>query len=106
MQRRRATRAGRPYTGAFAAATLTLGLLGPGHLPLGDTSRWGASEAHAQPYYNMDVPWYTLETIYDLQSGRYLALRMKNEEKRAYDFGFSASKADFQPAALRQSGIR
>jgi Protein of unknown function (DUF1329). len=47
-----------------------------------------------------------LKPSYDLQSGRYLALGMKNEEKRAYDFGFSASKADFQPAALRQSGIR
>lgn len=67
---------------------------------------WRVSEAHAQPYYNVEVPWYTLEAIYDLQSGRYLALGMKNEEKRAYDFGFSASKADFQPAALRQSGIR
>ncbi|WP_258911533.1 DUF1329 domain-containing protein [Pseudomonas putida] len=67
---------------------------------------WRVSEAHSQPYYNNEVPWYTLETIYDLQSGRYLALGMKNEEKRAYDFGFSASKADFQPAALRQSGIR
>ncbi|ATP48548.1 DUF1329 domain-containing protein [Pseudomonas sp. ITEM 17296] len=67
---------------------------------------WRVSEAHSQPYYNKEVPWYTLETIYDLQSGRYLALGMKNEEKRAYDFGFSASKADFQPAALRQAGVR
>ena len=67
---------------------------------------WRVSEAHAQPYYNVEVPWITLEAIYDLQSGRYLALGMKNEEKRAYDFGFTASKADFQPAALRQSGIR
>ncbi|PWB35333.1 DUF1329 domain-containing protein [Pseudomonas sp. SDI] len=67
---------------------------------------WRVSEAHAQDYYNVQVPWYTLEAIYDLQSGRYLALGMKNEEKKAYDFGFSASKADFQPAALRQSGVR
>ncbi|MDD2088719.1 DUF1329 domain-containing protein [Pseudomonas guariconensis] len=67
---------------------------------------WRVSEAHAQDYYNVQVPWYTLETIYDLQSGRYLALGMKNEEKRAYDFGFSASKSDFQPAALRQDGVR
>ncbi|MNP66744.1 hypothetical protein D3C76_1624860 [compost metagenome] len=52
------------------------------------------------------MPWYTLEAIYDLQSGRYLALGMKNEEKRAYDFGFTASKSDFQPAALRQDGVR
>ncbi|MDD0975170.1 DUF1329 domain-containing protein [Pseudomonas fontis] len=67
---------------------------------------WRVSEAHGQDYYNVQVPWYTLEAIYDLQSGRYLALGMKNEEKKAYDFGFTASKADFQPAALRQSGVR
>ncbi|MEC4021669.1 DUF1329 domain-containing protein [Pseudomonas fulva] len=72
----------------------------------GRNQLWRVSEAHAQPYYNVEVPWITLEAIYDLQSGRYLALGMKNEEKRAYDFGFTASKADFQPAALRQSGIR
>lgn len=72
----------------------------------GRNQLWRVSEAHAQDYYNNQVPWYTLETIYDLQSGRYLALGLKNEEKRAYDFGFTASKADFQPAALRQDGIR
>ena len=54
---------------------------------------WRVSEAHAQPYYNVEVPWYTLEAIYDLQSGRYLALGMKNEEKRAYDFGFSVESS-------------
>ncbi|MCO7521510.1 MULTISPECIES: DUF1329 domain-containing protein [Pseudomonas] len=72
----------------------------------GRNQLWRVSEAHAQPYYNVQVPWYTLEAIYDLQSGRYLALGMKNEEKSAYNFGFSASKADFQPAALRQAGVR
>ncbi|MBC3468469.1 DUF1329 domain-containing protein [Pseudomonas sp. RW10S2] len=72
----------------------------------GRNQLWRVSEAHAQPYYNNQVPWYTLEAIYDLQSGRYLALGMKNEEKQSYDFGFKASKADFQPAALRQSGVR
>ncbi|MDF0730170.1 DUF1329 domain-containing protein [Pseudomonas entomophila] len=72
----------------------------------GRNQLWRVSEAHAQPYYNVQVPWYTLEAIYDLNSGRYLALGMKNEEKSAYNFGFTASKADFQPAALRQSGVR
>ena len=72
----------------------------------GRNQLWRVSEAHSQPYYNVEVPWITLEAIYDLQSGRYLALGMKNEEKRAYNFNFTASKADFQPAALRQSGIR
>ncbi|AWY41135.1 DUF1329 domain-containing protein [Pseudomonas putida] len=72
----------------------------------GRNQLWRVAEAHAQPYYNVQVPWYTLEALYDLQSGRYLALGMKNEEKSAYDFGFTATTADFTPNALRQDGIR
>ncbi|POA26540.1 MULTISPECIES: DUF1329 domain-containing protein [unclassified Pseudomonas] len=67
---------------------------------------WRVAEAHAENYYDQQVPWYALETLYDLQSGRYLALGMKNEEKRAYDFGFTASTSDFTPAALAQDGVR
>jgi hypothetical protein len=67
---------------------------------------WRVAEAHSQNYYNVQVPWYTLETLYDLQSGRYLALGMKNEEKAAYNFKFEASVSDFSPSALRQSGVR
>ncbi|PZQ43083.1 MAG: DUF1329 domain-containing protein, partial [Ectopseudomonas oleovorans] len=46
---------------------------------------WRVAEAHAQYYYDKQVPWFTVETLYDLLSGRYLALGMKNEEKQAYD---------------------
>jgi len=67
---------------------------------------WRVAEAHSQNYYNVQVPWYTLETLYDLQSGRYLALGMKNEEKSAYNFKFEASASDFSPSALRQTGVR
>ncbi len=67
---------------------------------------WRVGEAHAESYYNVQVPWYAVETLYDLQSGRYMALGMKNEEKKAYDFGFTATKNDFTPAALRQAGVR
>jgi len=72
----------------------------------GRNQLWRVAEAHSQDYYNVQVPWYTLETLYDLQSGRYLALGMKNEEKQAYDFGFTATTSDFTPAALRQDGVR
>jgi len=72
----------------------------------GRNQLWRVAEAHSQDYYNVQVPWYTLETLYDLQSGRYLALGMKNEEKSAYDFGFTATTSDFTPAALRQDGVR
>ncbi len=67
---------------------------------------WRVAEAHAQYYYNTQVPWYTLESLYDLLSGRYLALGMKNEEKQSYDFNYTASESDYTPAALRQAGVR
>ncbi|MGP3791365.1 DUF1329 domain-containing protein [Pseudomonas sp. B392_1p] len=67
---------------------------------------WRVGEAHSQYYYDSQVPWYTLEALYDLQSGRYLALGMKNEERKAYEFGYQATESEFTPAALRQSGVR
>lgn len=67
---------------------------------------WRVAEAHSQFYYNTQVPWYTLETIADLQAGRYLAMGMKNEEKQAYDFTYTASESDYTPAALRLAGVR
>lgn len=67
---------------------------------------WRVAEAHALHYFNKQVPWYTLEALYDLQSGRYLALGMKNEEKQSYEFGAVSSSGDFTPAALRQTGVR
>ena len=67
---------------------------------------WRVAEGHAQHYFNYQVPGYTLEALYDLVAGRYLALGMKNEERTAYNFGFRASAADYTPAALRSSGVR
>lgn len=67
---------------------------------------WRVAEAHAQYYYDKQVPWYTLESLYDLLSGRYLALGMKNEEKQSYNFNYKASSSDYTPAALRQAGVR
>lgn len=67
---------------------------------------WRVAEAHALHYYNKQVPWYSLETLYDLQSGRYLAVGMKNEERQSYEFGFEAASSHFTPAALRQTGVR
>ncbi|WPC06087.1 DUF1329 domain-containing protein [Pseudomonas sp. MBLB4123] len=67
---------------------------------------WRVAEAHAQYYYDKKVPWYTLEALYDLQSGRYLALGMKNEEKQSYQFDIGSKESDYTPAALRQAGVR
>ncbi|SHL00913.1 DUF1329 domain-containing protein [Phytopseudomonas punonensis] len=67
---------------------------------------WRVAEAHAQYYYDKQVPWYAVEVIHDLLSGRYLALGLKNEEKKAYEFDYPAKESDYTPAALRQSGVR
>ncbi|MBH2031515.1 MAG: DUF1329 domain-containing protein [Pseudomonadales bacterium] len=67
---------------------------------------WRVAEGHPQFYYNQQVPWLTVETLYDLISGRYLALGFKNEEEHAYDFAYKANNVDYTPTALRQSGVR
>ena len=67
---------------------------------------WRVAEAHAENYYNVQVPWYAFEVLYDLQAGRYVALGLKNQEARGYQFGVPASTSEFTPAALRQEGVR
>ncbi|KRW62619.1 DUF1329 domain-containing protein [Pseudomonas sp. TTU2014-080ASC] len=67
---------------------------------------WRVAEGHAQQYYNHHVPGYTLEALYDVIAGRYLALGMKNEERSAYNFGFKAASVNYTPAALRNTGVR
>lgn len=67
---------------------------------------WRVAEAYAENYYNVQVPGYAFEVLYDLQAGRYVALGMKNEESRGYQFGVEASTSEFTPGALRQEGVR
>lgn len=67
---------------------------------------WRVAEGHMQQYYHVKTPAYTLEVIYDLNAGRYLALGMKNEERSSFEFGVPARFADFTPAALRNTGVR
>lgn len=44
--------------------------------------------------------------IYDLLANRYLVLGLQNESSAPIQFGMTARKANFTPAALRRSGIR
>ncbi|HSX70706.1 MAG TPA: DUF1329 domain-containing protein [Pseudomonas sp.] len=67
---------------------------------------WRVGEGHAQQYYHKQVPGYTAEALYDLISGRYSVLGLKNEEKQSYEFGAKASASNYTPAALRQAGVR
>ncbi|MBB4822295.1 hypothetical protein HNP29_005710 [Pseudomonas alcaligenes] len=67
---------------------------------------WRVGEGHAEYHYGQQVSGYTLEALYDIIAGRYIALGLKNEEKHGTEFGFKASGADYTPAALRNAGIR
>ncbi|RDE24997.1 DUF1329 domain-containing protein [Motiliproteus coralliicola] len=66
---------------------------------------WRVSEGHEIQYTEAKVPWNTAEIIHDLQSGRYLALGLTNEEK-GLDFDHKAKHRDFTPSALRRAAKR
>ncbi|MCQ4324748.1 DUF1329 domain-containing protein [Stutzerimonas stutzeri] len=66
---------------------------------------WRVGEAHLLQYYQHKVPAYAFEALYDIISGRYIAIGMSNEEK-PHEYGYRASARDFTPAALRNAGVR
>jgi len=66
---------------------------------------WRVSEAPSINYYEQPTFWATIEVHHDLQSGRYIAGLLDNEEK-PYDFSFQTSPDDFSPQSLRKRGIR
>ncbi|HAW25210.1 MAG TPA: DUF1329 domain-containing protein [Pseudomonas sp.] len=72
----------------------------------GRDTLWRVAEAHAEYIYNDQVPLYAMETLYDLVSGRYLVMGMKNEEKNPYVYNYKANSNQYTPAALRNSGVR
>lgn len=61
--------------------------------------------AHGLNYYEVPTHWSTLEVYHDLNSRRYIALGLDNEDKM-YNFSVSLTDADFTPAALRREGTR
>lgn len=67
---------------------------------------WRVQEAHSINYYEIPTFWTTLELTYDLQSGRYLALGLDNEEPQTVLFGVKRTAADFTPAAIARRGTR
>ncbi|PCJ45815.1 MAG: outer membrane lipoprotein-sorting protein [Moraxellaceae bacterium] len=67
---------------------------------------WRVAQAYEMLYYQAQVPWYALETLYDLNAKRYLALGLENEEPVGVVFDKRYSSVEYKPAALRQSGVR
>jgi len=66
---------------------------------------WRVAEAHNIQF--CDIPlWYSMiEVHHDLQSGRYLAMGLRNEEPRVYEV-IKRDASDFTPAGLRGIGTR
>lgn len=68
---------------------------------------WRVKEAHNLSHYQVKVPWYALETSYDLISGRHLPLGLDNEIRGyQYHWDYKVSEREYTPAALRRSGVR
>lgn len=66
---------------------------------------WRVAESHGVNYYSMPTYWSTLDALYDLQSGRYTALGLDNQEA-PYKFDSKFTDADFSPDSLRRAGVR
>ncbi|ONM42919.1 outer membrane lipoprotein-sorting protein [Halopseudomonas pachastrellae] len=67
---------------------------------------WRVGEGHIGFNYQQKIPAYSIETLYDLLAGRYIALGMYTEENSAPQYDFDPSYNQFTPAALRASGVR
>ena len=66
---------------------------------------WRVSEQHSINFYDVPMAYGTIEVHHDLQSGRYLAMGLRNEEPKVYE-KIKRSAADFTPAGLRGIGTR
>jgi hypothetical protein len=72
----------------------------------GQGQLWRVGEAHLIQYYNVGVPWISVETLMDLNDGRYLTLGLTNEEKKPFVFGVQMKRRDYDTGALRRMGKR
>ncbi|RMF13348.1 MAG: DUF1329 domain-containing protein, partial [Gammaproteobacteria bacterium] len=70
-----------------------------------DGQLWRVSEAHLINYYEVPVPWTTLETTYDLKNGRYFVDGLDNDQP-VRDFSPNLSTRDFSTSAVRRAARR
>jgi hypothetical protein len=66
---------------------------------------WRASEAHTISYYDVPTYWSSIETHMDLQSGRYVATGIDNQDP-VNTFNVPLSISSYTPQALRTRGRR
>lgn len=66
---------------------------------------WRYSEQHNEIWYNIPTLFGTLEVHNDLQSGRYIAMGLRSEEKVIYE-PIKRTAGDYTPSSLRGRGTR
>jgi hypothetical protein len=66
---------------------------------------WRASEAHTINFYDVPTYWATIEVHMDLQSGRYVANGLDNQDP-VNTFDVRLSPSNYTPQALRTRGRR
>ena len=66
---------------------------------------WRASEAHTINYYDVPTYWSSIESHMDLQSGRYVATGIDNQDP-VNTFNVPLSPSSYTPQALRTRGRR
>lgn len=66
---------------------------------------WRTAEMHTINFYNIPMLFPALDIHYDLQSDRYIAGGLRNEEKAVYK-RIKRNAGDFTPSALRGAGTR
>jgi hypothetical protein len=66
---------------------------------------WRYAEQHNEIWYNIPALFGTLEVHNDLQSGRYIAMGLRSEEKLIYE-PIKRTAGDYTPSNLRGVGTR
>ena len=66
---------------------------------------WRVSEGHTVQFWDVMVPWYAAEMVYDLVNRRYIVSGLVNDT-RGYNWDYQANENNFTPAALRRAGGR
>jgi Protein of unknown function (DUF1329) len=66
---------------------------------------WRTAELHNENWYNVPMFFGTIEVHADLQSGRYIAMGLRNEERLIYE-PIKRTAGDYTPSNLRGVGTR
>jgi hypothetical protein len=66
---------------------------------------WRYAEQHNENWYNVPMFFGTMEVHNDLQSGRYIAMGLRSEERKIYE-PIKRSPGDYTPSSLRSTGTR